>query len=106
MKNLALILFFTAALLACNRSSIDSGNSPDPAEEQATLVSYKYKVADLGNSAVADSIFRLHFSLEGIDKMIISESDCTVVFTVDAQLLNDKKLREAVASQGGIIVNR
>lgn len=99
------VLVIAGILISCTGGNNKSGDaSSAPASEESQLVSFKFKVDGLQDAAIADSIFRLHFKIEGIDKMIISEKDCTVVFTVDPELLNYEGLYKAVEEQGGVVL--
>jgi hypothetical protein len=100
MKHLGILLVLIIAIIAC------SGNkkkNPQPTHTgtESSLVSYKYKVAEVQDSIIADSIWKMIFRIEGIDKLVISRADCTVVFTIDPELVSSDSLKREMSRRGG-----
>lgn len=104
MKRIFLLLFTAILITGCSNSGSSSESAPEEAPE-ISLVSYEFKVDGIQDQAISDSIFYLHFKLQGIDKMIISKKDSTVVITVDPEKLNRDALATAIEDQGGVILN-
>jgi hypothetical protein len=100
MKKLG-ILFFTIALMLVSSCRQKSTQSESTFEEKEGLVTYQYKVAGLADTVVSDSIWKIIFQVEGIDKMIISKDDSSVVFTVESELVNNELLMEEIEKRGG-----
>lgn len=104
MKQLGILMVLVIALIAC------SGNrkktpQPENTAPESNLVSYKFKVAGVQDTLIADSIWKMIFRTDGIDKLVISRADCTVVFTVDPELVNDDSLKIEIARRGGEVLN-
>jgi hypothetical protein len=104
MKQLGIILLLLIAIMAC------SGNkkkTPQPGDNmpESELVSFKYKVIGLQDSILADSVWKMIFHVEGIDKLVISRADCTVVFTVDPELVTSDSLTREMGRRGGEVLN-
>lgn len=103
------IFIFTIALLmiACS-----GGNKENKTEKESRietqdegLVSYTYKINGLQDSIIADSIWRIIFQVEGINKLVLSRDDSVAVFEVDAKLVSNELLEEEIVSRGGEILN-
>ncbi len=104
MRIFSAFLVVAFVLLSCGNQPKKESPQPESADMPA-LVSYQFKVDGIQDEAIKDSIFHLHFRIEGIDEMVISSRDCTVVFTVDPDLLNKEGLRKAIEMQGGKVLN-
>lgn len=104
MKQLGIILALLIAIIACTGNK---KKTPQPEDQvpQSNLVSYKYKVAGVQDSIIADSVWKMIFRVNGIDKLVISRADCTVVFTVDPELVTGDSLKREIGRRGGVILN-
>ena len=106
MKNIWLIIGLAFIIAACTGKKKEK-----PAEEAVTieldagLVTYKYKVAGLQDTIISDSIWRIIFQVDGIDKLVLSRDDSIVVFTVDPELVSNELLRNEITLRGGILLN-
>ena len=74
-------------------------------QEKEGLITYKYKVVGLEDSVISDSIWRIIFQVEGIEKMVLSQDDSTAVFTVDPALVSNDYLMEEIEKRGGLLLN-
>jgi hypothetical protein len=104
MKRFGIILVFLIAIIAC------SGNkkkAQPPAEviTESGLANFMYKVDGIQDSIIADSIWKMIFHVQGIDKLVISRADCTVVFTVNPELVQGDSLRREIGRRGGEVLN-
>ncbi|MBN1596876.1 MAG: hypothetical protein JW894_01145 [Bacteroidales bacterium] len=106
MKKLCLIVLAVITLAACNIGKKDKSEAGTIAiQEPDGLVSYKYKVIGLQDSIITDSIWKIIFQVEGVDKLILSKTDCTAVFTVDPELITNELLVKEITERGGVLQN-
>ncbi len=103
MKKLGIFLLAIALVLV---SSCKNRKSQGEIiiQEKEGLVTYRYKVIGLEDSTISDSIWRMIFHVDGIEKMILSQDDSTAVFTVEAELVNNEFLMEEIKKRGGKLV--
>lgn len=103
MKKLGLIIIAFGLLLVSSCKQKTS-QSETIFQEKEGLVSYKYKIIGLEDSIISDSIWRIIFQVEGIEKMILSQDDSTAVFTVEPDLVSNELLMEEIEKRGGRLV--
>ncbi len=103
MKKLG-ILFLALALVLASSCKKRTSQTEIVVPEKEGLVTYRYKVVGLEDSTISDSIWRMIFQLEGIEKMILSQDDSTAVFTVEPELVNNELLMEEIESRGGKLI--
>lgn len=104
MRQLGIILVTAIAILACSGNKKKTPQ-PENVTPESNLVSFKYKVAGIQDSIIADSVWKMIFRVEGIDKLVISRADCTVVFTVDPELVTSDSLKREIGRRGGDVLN-
>lgn len=104
MKKLG-IIFVTLALILASSCRKKTTQSEPVYQQKEGLVTYQYKVAGLADTIISDSIWKIIFQVEGIDKMIMSQDDSSVVFTVEAELVSNDLLMEEIEKRGGKLVN-
>ena len=106
MKKFWILLILTVMIAACSGSKKDKSPAKDEvtSEQNADLVTYKYKIDGLQDTIIADSIWRIIFQVEGIDKLVISRDDSMAVFTVDPELVNNELLRNEITRRGGVLL--
>ena len=105
MKKLAIILLVAIWAVACNsKKSNQPVETPMTTDQDKGLVTYKYKVVGLQDSVVSDSIWKIIFQLNGVDKLILSKNDSSAVFTVDPKLISSDSLKGEIARRGGVVV--
>jgi hypothetical protein len=104
MKKIFILLFFF--LMACigNKSNKESKIIPET-QQDAGLVTFKFKVDGIQDSIIADSIWRMIFTVQGIDKLVISKVDSTIIFSIDPKLTSNKALKAEITRRGGKIIN-
>lgn len=104
MKNIAIILLLF--VLACGGNKSNKGTTKVPMNmENANLVNYKYKIDGLQDSIISDSIWKMIFKVQGIDKLIISKADSTVTFSIDPKLVSNDAIKAEIIRRGGKIIN-
>ena len=103
MKRIGILLVLVIAIMACSGNKKKTTQPTDAAPESG-FVSYKYKVAGVQDSVIADSVWKMIFMINGIDKLVISRADCTVVFTVDPELVSSDSLRNEIGKRGGEVL--
>lgn len=103
MKQFGILLLLAIALLACSGNKKKTSQPAETAPESG-FVNYKFKVAGVQDSVIADSVWKMIFMINGIDKLVISRADCTVVFTVDPELVSSDSLRNEIGRRGGEIL--
>jgi len=103
MKKLG-ILFLALALVLASSCKKRTSQTETVVSEKEGLVTYRYKVVGLEDSVISDSIWRMIFQLEGIEKMILSQDDSTAVFTVEPELINNELLMAEIENRGGILI--
>ena len=104
MKKLGLI-FIAFGLILASSCKQKTKQSEPIIQEKEGLVSYKYKVVGLEDSIISDSIWRIIFQVEGIEKMILSQDDSTALFTVEPDLVSNELLIEEIEKRGGKLVD-
>jgi hypothetical protein len=102
-KVLFIFMFF---LIACG------GNKPMPQKDRKPISvqndgkeTYFYKVDGLQDSIISDSIWKMIFQKEGIDKLILSKTDSSAVFTIDPKLIDGKVVAKEIENRGGKVLN-
>jgi hypothetical protein len=100
MKNLFIILIFL--LIACegNKKIYKPISIQKDGKE-----TYLFKVDGLQDSTVTDSIWKMIFQKEGIDKLVLSKTDSTAVFTIDPKFIKGSVIVEEIEKRGGIVLN-
>jgi hypothetical protein len=106
MKKLLFILSFTAFLFACSGAKKDKKTEREeiPSDVSKEFVTYSFKVDGLQDSVISDSIWRIIFQVDGIDKLVLSRDDSMAIFTVDPELVENSMLEEEIVRRGGILV--
>ena len=104
MKKLGLIFIALGLMLATSCKKKTTQSEPIIVEKEG-LVSYKYKIVGLEDSLISDSIWRIIFQVEGIEKMILSQDDSTALFTVEPDLVNNELLVKEIEKRGGKLVD-
>jgi hypothetical protein len=106
MKKIFILIFFAAWAVACTgKKERPAGEIPMTSEQDSGLVTFSYKVDGLNDSVVSDSIWRIIFQVEGVEKLILSKNDSTAVFTVDTTLITSELIKNEIAKRGGIVLN-
>ena len=107
MKKLLFIFGVTLFIVACTGIKKDKSTDEEAGMETANteLVTYQYKIDGLQDSIVSDSIWRIIFQMDGVDKLIISRDDSTAIFTVDPELVTNEILEKEIESRGGKLLN-
>lgn len=94
MKKFCILLALSLALI-CGTSC----------KKRSRMETYKFKVEGLQDSLLSDTIWKMIFQVQGIDKLIISKSDSTVVFTANDSLVDGKQLKAEIEKRGGKILS-
>ncbi len=106
MKKIGFIVLIAIWAIACTGKKQEKQNETITLPDQKEgMVTYKYKVDGLQDSAISDSIWRIIFQVEGVDKLILSKSDSSAIFTVDPKLVNNDMLKDEIARRGGVVLN-
>ena len=106
MKKSLFVLAVVLFVVACTGSKKDQKASEDMSLESTTeFVTYKFKVDGLQDSIVSDSIWRIIFQVEGIDKLVLSRDDSLAIFTIDPKLVDKTVLEKEIASRGGVLLD-
>ena len=103
MKRLGILMVLVISIIACTGNKKKSPQPEDTLPE-SNLVSYEYKVAGIQDSLIADSVWKMIFHVDGIDKLVISRADCIVVFTVDPELVTSDFLQREIGRRGGEVL--
>ncbi len=103
MKQIGILLVLAIVISACSGNKQKKTQPADMAPESG-FVSYKYKVDGVQDSVIADSVWKMIFIINGIDKLVISRADCTVVFSVDPELVSSDSLKNEIGRRGGEIL--
>jgi len=104
MKKYFIVFLIAASAIACTVNKKDK-TSGDVVKEDNGMVSYRFVVDGLNDSVTADSIWKIIFQVEGVDKLIISKDDSTTIITVDPALVSNELLRREIEKRGGQILN-
>lgn len=106
MKKFWILIGFIILLGACSGNKKDKSNEETvPATQNSGLITYKFKVEGLQDSIVSDSIWRIIFQVEGVDKLVLSRDDSVAVFTVDPKLVSNQLIRDEISKRGGVVLN-
>ncbi len=107
MKKFWIFISLVLLVVACsgNRKDKSSGEEAIPVEQDNEMVTYKFKVGGLQDSVISDSIWRIIFQVEGIDKLVLSRDDSVAVFTVDPELVSNQLIRDEITRRGGVLLN-
>jgi hypothetical protein len=104
MRKTFFILFIAIWAIACTGKK--AKNMDESAADQAKeMVTYRYKIDGLQDSIVSDSIWRIIFQVDGVDKLILSKIDSSAVFTVDPKLVDNQLLVSEITRRGGVVLN-
>ena len=106
MKKIWIIIGLVLVLGACSGNRKDKSKEETSSANQNTgLITYKFKVEGLQDSIVSDSIWRIIFQVEGIDKLVLSRDDSVAVFTVDPKLVSNQLIRDEISKRGGVVLD-
>jgi hypothetical protein len=104
MKKLIFFLLFFVIACSGNKTNKDSAKM-QMNMSKIKMVSYKFKVDGVQDSVISDSIWKMIFKLQGIDNLVISKADSTVIFRIDPNQVSVEALKAEIASRGGKIIN-
>ena len=96
------VLIIACSSWQCKQKDTPQVNTSILSEENAELI--KLKVIGLDDKVIADSIWRMIFTINGIDQISITQSDSTVAFRVDKNLVKANVLMQEVEHRGGKVV--
>ncbi len=105
MKKIYVLLVLVLMLASCSGNRKDKTVKEPATEQDRGMITYKFKVVGLQDSAISDSIWRIIFQVDGIDKLILSRDDSVAVFTVDPELVSNELLRDEIARRGGVLMD-
>jgi hypothetical protein len=96
-------LFFLASILAILFSC---KNLTEKKSESATkdFIVYKFKVADLNNTAISDSIWKMIFKVPGIEELNIDKVDSLVVIKIEADKADKNQIASEIEKRGGKVL--
>jgi hypothetical protein len=104
MKKIAIILLFVLA--ACGGNKHESAAKRKPvAVQKDGLETFYFKVDGLQDSIVSDSIWKIIFQLQGVEKLVITKSDSSAAFTINPKNLNGEALAVEIEKRGGKVLN-
>jgi hypothetical protein len=106
MRNFIILMLIATWAVACTgKKEKPTGETPMTVAQDSGLVTYMYKVDGLNDSVVSDSIWRIIFQVEGVEKLILSKSDSSAVFTIDTSLVSSELLKAEIARRGGTVLS-
>jgi hypothetical protein len=106
MRKIFIIMLIATWAIACTGKKNKAENvNPMTTDQDKGLVTYKFKVDGLQDSIVSDSIWKIIFQLNGVDKLILSKNDSSAVFTVDPKLVSNELLKTEIAKRGGVVLD-
>jgi hypothetical protein len=102
-KSIVFILFL---VIACSGNKTNKkAVSLDMNGQNANLVTYKYKVDGLQDTLISDSIWKMIFKLPGIDNLVISKADSSVIFKIEPNLISAEAIKAEIIKRGGKIIS-
>jgi hypothetical protein len=105
MRKLLFILLIATWAVACTGKKNKNQSDTSESEKAKEMVTYKYKINGLQDSIISDSIWRIIFQVDGVDKLILSKSDSSAIFTVDPTLVDNQLLKTEIAKRGGVVLD-
>lgn len=90
-----------ALTLACK-----SNKAPEISLEPSTDGMYKFKALGLNDTAVTDSVWRMIFTVQGIDQISITQNDSNITFKITDETLEPKTLIEEIEKRGATVIGR
>jgi hypothetical protein len=100
------IIIFGIFIIVCG--ACKSGNKKPwktMIKEKDGKETYFYKVDGLQDSIVSDSIWKIIFQFQGVDKLVLSKSDSSAVFTIDPKSINGDAIAKEITKRGGKLLN-
>ncbi|MCG8698937.1 MAG: hypothetical protein MI922_12860 [Bacteroidales bacterium] len=98
-KLLLSLTIFVSVLVLVGCKSNNSTKTEDAQEEIINFKTYHYKVQNLSDTVIADSIWRMIFKMnEGIDQ--ISIQDTMVIVKVNTDVYEEKEIRDEMIKRG------
>ena len=94
-----LLVIFTTFLICIGCNTSNNKSSSD--KEQQQIKDITIKVININDSIIADTIWKMIFSLESIDQLTIQKYDSTVSFQVSNDQINVTALKKEIISRGG-----
>jgi hypothetical protein len=105
MKKLIFLASILAIVISCKNLSEKKAESGFPADSATKdFVVYKFKVTDLNNSAISDSIWKMIFKVPGIDELNIDKLDSLVVVKIEADKADKKQIATEIEKRGGKVL--
>jgi len=104
MKKGVVILMFVLAACSSNKTETKEPRKPISVQQNG-LETYLFKVDGLQDSITADSIWKIIFQLEGVEKLVISKSDSSAAFTIKQKTITGEMLAEEIEKRGGKVLN-
>jgi hypothetical protein len=104
MKKVLIFLIFILLLLSCGKTASKNNLKPINIQKDGKET-YFFKVSGLQDSIVSDSIWKMIFQQQGIDKLVLSKTDSSAVFTIDPKLITGKVIVQEIEKRGGKVLN-
>jgi hypothetical protein len=104
MKKIFFILMIFLIACGTNKSKLIKERKPITIQKDGKET-YYFKVDGLKDSIVSDSIWKIIFQLEGIDKLILSKKDSSAFFTIDPKLIKVDVIAKEIEKRGGKVLN-
>ena len=102
MKKYIFYLVAVLALSSCGNAS--QNEKPQNTDDKENYSNYSYKVIGLNDSIVSDSIWKMIFTIEGIDQMLLNKDDSTIEIKANRELVNPEELAEEITKRGATII--
>ena len=102
IKIISITTIITVCLLACNNKTEKMEQTTET--EKETNVLY-YKVSNLSDSLVADSIWKMIFTFESIDQLILQKEDSLVIIKGSISEKPIEDFRTEILTRGGVVVD-
>lgn len=100
------LYFFVILLItiACGGGSETSSGDTSLLKETPNNV-YAFKTIGLNDSIVADSIWKMIFTTEGIEQLVIQKDDSMVVISTSGNKITRNQLKLEITARGGVIID-
>ncbi len=97
-------LGFLLLLLAASCKKQSNSESTEVASDTLNLQVFEFKVSGMEDSLVADSLWKMIFTIEGIDQIILQKEDSLLVVRCSGQL-SEEFLEAEIERRGASMIN-
>jgi hypothetical protein len=102
MKKYLVFFLFLILTTSCGKNTQTIEDTQPISTKQLRL--YRFKVIGLADSIIADSVWKMVFTVNGIEQLVVRKVDSTVLVNADSLLVTKELLMDEIEKRGAVIL--